>query len=58
MHPCHRLNRTTFSGYALCQWTYQTLNSTYNYLTTTDLLRRLIKSNKDLLDEYQDILER
>ena len=58
MRPCHRLNRTTFSGYTLCQWIPPTSNTTRDYFTTTDILRRLVKSNRDLLDEYQDILNR
>ena len=58
MRPCHRLNRTTFSGYALCQWAHQTLTTTRDYMSTTDSLRTLVKSNRDILDEFQDTLDR
>ncbi len=50
MRPCHHVNRTTFSGYALCH--------TRNYLTTTDILQRLVKLNQEILDEYQDRFNR
>jgi hypothetical protein len=36
MRPCHPLNRTTFSGYALCQ--------------STDTLRELIQFNQDIFN--------
>jgi SNF2 family DNA or RNA helicase len=54
IHPCRRLNRTTFSGYALCQ----SLTTTRDYMSTTDILRRLIKTDNDRLNEYQDTIDR
>ncbi|CAF4115609.1 unnamed protein product, partial [Rotaria sp. Silwood1] len=56
MRPCHRFNRTTFSGYALCQQVYESLTKTQDYMSTTDTLRQLIKTNREVLDEYRDIL--
>jgi SNF2 family DNA or RNA helicase len=58
MSPCHYLNRTTFSGYTLCQQAHQILNTTRSYFTTTDILRSLIKSNRERFDEYQDLFNR
>jgi hypothetical protein len=58
MRPCYRLNRTTFSGYALCQWTHDPIITTRDYMSTTDTLRTLIKSNKEILDEYRQTLDR
>ncbi|CAF1168843.1 unnamed protein product [Rotaria sordida] len=58
MRPCHRLNRTTFSGYALCQYVHESLTTTQDFMSTTDTLRKLIKTNREILDEYRDILNR
>ncbi|CAF4789948.1 unnamed protein product [Rotaria sp. Silwood1] len=58
MRPCHRFNRITFSGYALCQQVYESLTKTQDYMSTTDTLRQLIKTNREVLDEYRDILNR
>jgi hypothetical protein len=58
MLPCHHLNRTTFSGYSLCKLAYQTSTKTRDDFTTTNILRKLIKSNKDIVNDYQDILNR
>lgn len=51
MKPCQYHNRTTFSGYGLCQ-------QIENYLITTNTLKNLIKSNQDKFDEYQEIFHR
>ncbi|CAF1240413.1 unnamed protein product [Adineta steineri] len=58
MNSCSSLNRTTFSGYALCQEAHQPLTTIRKYMSVTDVLRILIKSNRELLDDYQDILNR
>ncbi|CAF2544118.1 unnamed protein product [Rotaria sp. Silwood2] len=58
MRPCHRLNRTTFSGYALCQQVHEPLITTQDYMSMSDILRTLIKTNREILDEYRDILNR
>ena len=58
MSPCHVGNRTTFSGYVLCQRTHEPLRTTRNYMSATSILRKLIKSNREILNEYRDILDR
>lgn len=54
MHPCHELNRTTFSGYASCQRVHQN----QDYMSITDTLRNLTKTNREIFDDCQDILNR
>jgi hypothetical protein len=58
MRPCNRLRRTTFSGYASCYDIHKELNTIKDYFSTTNTLQKLIKSNKDILHDYQDILDR
>ena len=58
MQPCHPLNRTTFSGYTLCQSAHHLLTTTKDYMSNTDSLRLLIKTNKKRIDDYQDIFDR
>jgi hypothetical protein len=58
MRPCNRLKRTTFSGYASCSDVHKELNMIKDYFSTTNTLRKLTKSNKDILNDYQEILDR
>lgn len=58
MRPCNRLKRTTFSGYTSCYDIQKELNTIKDYFSTTNTLRKLIKSNKDILNDNQDILDR
>ncbi len=58
MRPCNRLRRTTFSGYSSCYDIYKELNTIKDYFSTTNTLRKLVKSNKDILNDYQEILDR
>ncbi|CAF2050843.1 unnamed protein product [Rotaria magnacalcarata] len=58
MRPCNNLRRTTFSGFASCQDVHRQLNTVKDYFSTTDTLRKSIKSNKDILIDAQDILHR
>jgi hypothetical protein len=58
MRPCNRLRRTTFSGYTSCQYVHIESNTIKDYFSTTNTLRRLIKSNKEILIDHQDILDR
>ncbi|CAF0978049.1 unnamed protein product [Adineta steineri] len=58
MSSCNRLKRTTFSGYTSCHDIYKELNTIKDYFSTTNTLQQLIKSNKDILTDYQHILDR
>ncbi|CAF0862550.1 unnamed protein product [Rotaria sp. Silwood1] len=58
MRPCNNQRRTTFSGYASCHDIHRRLNTIKDYFSTTNTLRKLIKSNKDILNNFQDILDR
>ncbi|UJR37799.1 hypothetical protein I4U23_030490 [Adineta vaga] len=58
MNPCRSSNRTRFNGYTLCQRVHELLITTRDYMSTTDTLRTLIKSNRERFDEFKDILDR
>ncbi|CAM4805983.1 unnamed protein product [Rotaria magnacalcarata] len=58
MNPCQSFNRATFSGYTLCQRVDESLTTTRNYMSNTDALRTLIKTNQDIFDDCRDILKR
>ncbi|CAF4346248.1 unnamed protein product [Rotaria socialis] len=58
MNPCQNFNRVTFSGYTLCQRADESLTTTRNYMSNTDTLRTLIKTNQDIFDDCRDILKR
>ncbi|CAF1172785.1 unnamed protein product [Rotaria sordida] len=58
MRPCNNQRRTTFSGYTLCHDVHKQLNTIKDYFSTTNTLQKLIKSNKDILNDFQDILDR
>ncbi|CAF4501173.1 unnamed protein product, partial [Rotaria magnacalcarata] len=51
MNPCQSFNRATFSGYTLCQRVDESLTTTRNYMSNTDALRTLIKTNQDIFDD-------
>lgn len=58
IRPCNRLKRTTFSGYSSCYDALKDFNTVKDYFSTTNTLRKLIKSNKDILNDCQEILDR
>jgi hypothetical protein len=58
MRPCNHLRRTTFSGYSSCHDIHKELNTIKDYCSSTNTLRRLIKTNKECLNDYQDVLDR
>lgn len=58
MRPCHSINGTTFNGYALCQQVNEPLSRGQDYFSRTETLRQLIKTNRDILEDYQDKFNR
>lgn len=58
MRPCLIQQRTTFSGYASCQDVHKQWNTLRDYFSTTNTLRTLMKSNKDIFHDFKDILNR
>ena len=58
MRPCNQSKRSTFSGYVSCQDVHKQLNTIKDYFFMTHALRRLIKSNKDIVNDYRAILDR
>lgn len=58
MRPCLNQRRTTFSGYASCRDVHKQLNTIKDYFSTTNALRNLIRSSKDILNDFQEILDR
>ena len=51
MHPSSQFHRTTFSGYALCQWIDQISVTLPDYFTRTNTLDKLVRVNEDFFDE-------
>jgi hypothetical protein len=59
MQPCQSINRTTFSGYATCQRiVHDRSKERYEPLSMTDVLDSLIRSTRDILDDYRPIHDR
>ena len=58
MQVCNPLRRRTFSGYAFCADVHHSLNTSKDYFSTSTTLQQLIRSNKDILNDLQEILDR
>ena len=56
LQPCDSSYRTTFNGYAACQRINQQCRTSQEYLSVSNILRSMIKSNRDILLDYQPIL--
>lgn len=58
MQACNPFRRRTFSGYTFCTDVHHSLNTSKDYFSTSNTLRQLIRSNKDILHDLQEILDR